>query len=253
MDRAAIGPRGFTLTEVVIALFLVGMFGVAIGNLDFFAQGTIRRFDRRLWLAQEPRRLFDWMTADVEKAETMEVYGGDPIDWTAPLAAGAPGGNALELTWLEDVPVTPLNRLDDRLHEVRYTWTKFDLVGPPGFGATMPDIVRRYERVTDLPAFPGNWDSSDIVCGLGEERNPGPPTPDTPILKVTGFQVTKTADPGTSQLNPIPKNILRLDVQLTAASSSLQNFQATYYLQSRSLHAWKLRDIFLAFLKKKVP
>ena len=266
MDRAAIESKGlprykffskkfvtgFTLTEILIALFLVGMFGIALGNLDFFAQGTIRRFDRRLWLAQEPRRLLDWMTADVEKAESMEVYGDgvNPVDWTAPPQPVGTFGTAVKLTWQEGRD-TPSDPTDDTLHEVRYTLTTYD-PNPPNAAwfPTMPDLVRRYKRLTP----PGvNWTANDIVCGLAEERNAGLPTPDTPILKVTGFQVTKTADPGTSQLNPIPQNILRLDIQLAAASVPSQSFQATYYLQSRSSHARKLRDVFLAFLKKRVP
>ena len=266
MARGALGSRGFTFTEIMIALFLVAMFGVAIGNLEFFAHGTLRRSDSRLWLSQEPRRLLDWMGTDIEQASSVEVYlntaadgDGWPENGGTARAVGV-AGNALELTWLEDNDGTPFNRSDDIKHEIRYTWTGTasttldthpPVPSPAGWDPTMREIVRRYERVTDLPAAPGPWATSDIVCGLGEDRTVGNPVPDTPVLRVTNFQVTKTADPGTSQLNPLPANVLRLVVEVSSTNS--QHIQATYYLQSRALKAQRVRDLFLAFLKKRIP
>ena len=231
MDRAKVGCLGFSLTEVLIAVFLFLLLGVAIGNLSFLAHSVLHRSDRQLWLSQEPRRLLDWMSEDVAQATSITVFSGG---WGVPANVQPIGvaGDRVELTI--DDGTTPTNPGDDDL--VRYTWTRNDPNPPQNSSLwdapSLGDLIRRFSQ--SRPSGTGDWSTNDIVAGLGEDRNAGGQAPDTIVVAVTNFQVTQTADPNSSQLNPKPQNVLRVDVTVSQASQSLP---ATYYLQSRALRA----------------
>lgn len=254
MDRTAVGRLGFTLVEVLLAILLVSMVGIGLTQLTYLGHRSVARLGRTLWANQEPRRLLDWMGQDMALAETVNVYSGD---WTTPVAVGT-AGDRMEIQYRIDNDGTPDDRTNDKLYEIRYSWTTNDPSPPTpnpggaGWDASMGSLIRRYERTTVLPAPPGNWETNGIVAGLGEDAAVGSPNPDTALIAITAFQVTQIADTTSSQLNPLPQNLLRVD--LTAAGTIGRPVRSVFYVQSRSLRArrWLCRFLF-AFLRRDLP
>jgi len=256
MDRPQVSRSGFTLAEVMIAVFIFSLLGVAIVSFDFLAQGVFRRAGHRVWLHQEPRRLIDFMMEDLALAESILIYNNTGDGDGLPENGGTPltTGNTADLQYYKDDDnSSPSTRSDDDFHEIRYTWTTRNTAGPSGSpGAWTPSLtalVRRYERIN------GAWFNNDIVCGLTKDAVPGAPNPDTVVLPVTDFRVTQQTNPLASNFaGAEPQNVIEVVVEVSRQN---ERHRGLYLLQSRSLQAEhrfrKFLLAFLNFLKRSSP
>lgn len=98
MGRTAVNRSGLTLTEILIALFLFGLIGIILGNLDLFVHRSVQRSSDSLWLNQEPRRLMDWLSRDVIVAESIELFNNttDGDGWPEKGGGASGAGNGGE-------------------------------------------------------------------------------------------------------------------------------------------------------------
>ncbi|MBF0345735.1 MAG: prepilin-type N-terminal cleavage/methylation domain-containing protein [Nitrospirae bacterium] len=60
--------RGFTLVEVIIALFLFSVISLALYNTYFLSERAINGMDDYMWRLQESRELFESMRKEVESS-----------------------------------------------------------------------------------------------------------------------------------------------------------------------------------------